>query len=315
MDTIGLVGAGPRSDIIAHLIDRGGGEILLWHPDDGSAEGFPEAARSVKLGELAEASLIFVCLPLHRIRETARRLGDVLDGRHVLVHTTRTLEYATLEPISTMLADETPTRRLGFISGPMRRADVLEDRGGSAVCASPFPEVADMVEEALTSDYFRVYRNDDMIGSEAAATYARVIGFVYGMGVAMGLGKSVLSTLFTRGLDEVSEFVDYQGGDAATTFGLAGTGNLHADTSSEGNTDFQLGALYIEAGAPPLAEYRADLGPIEDELFGLLETLIDRAETAELDLRILEAVRRGVYQGEGLEAAFDWLMALPNLHE
>ncbi|MFB6351384.1 MAG: hypothetical protein ABEK29_06305, partial [Bradymonadaceae bacterium] len=216
---------------------------------------------------------------------------------------------------SAILEEETPTRRFGFVSGPMRREDVLAGRGASCVCASPFPEVADMVEEALSSEIFRVYRNEDLPGSEAAAAYARVIAFTYGLADALDLGTSVLSTLFARGLAEMSSFVTYQGGYEPTTFGIAGSGNLHADTTGEGNADYRLGRRYVDAGAPDLERFRDDLGVVEDELFGFLDSLISQAKSAKLDLHILRAINKGVVEGEGLEAAFDWLMELPDLRE
>jgi glycerol-3-phosphate dehydrogenase (NAD(P)+) len=307
MEKVGLVGTGLRSDILAHLLDRAGAEVRLWSPGDGRPENFPDAIESVGLQELADTPLVFICMPIHRIRETSRQLGDVLTGRHALVHSTRTVEYASLTAISEILEEETPTRRFGFITGPMRRNDVLEGRGASCVCASPFPEIADMVEEALHSEAFRVYRSEDLVGAEAAAAYARVIAFAYGMGDEMGLGKSLLSTLFARGLDEMSKFVTYQGGYEGTTFGLAGAGNLHADTTGAGNTDFRLGRRYVDQGAPELEQFRDDLSVVEDELFGFLESLISQAKTAHLDYQILGDLGRGLFEGEGLEVAFEWL--------
>jgi glycerol-3-phosphate dehydrogenase len=307
MEKIGLVGTGLRSDIIAHLLDRAGSEVRFWSPADGRPDDFPDAVEPVDLQALADTPLVFICMPIHRIRKAGRQLGDVLTGRHALVHSTRTVEYASLTAISEIFEEETPTRRFGFITGPMRREDVLADRGASCVCASPFPEIADMVEEALQSEVFRVYRSEDLVGAEAAAAYARVIAFAYGMGDEMGLGKSMLSTLFARGLAEMSKFVTYQGGYEQTTFGLAGAGNLHADTTGTGNTDFRLGRQYVEQGAPKLEEFRDDLSVVDDELFGFLESLVSQAKTAHLDYRILRDLGRGLFGGEGLEVAFEWL--------
>lgn len=314
MKRVGLVGTGPRSEIVAHLLDRSGTEIHLWS-DRSIPDAFPDTTRAVEMVDLTEASLIFVCLPLHRLRDTVRDLGAKLDGRHVLVHTTRSHEYSTLTPISTVFEEETPTRRFGFVTGPMRRHDVLEDRGASAVCASPFPEVVDMVEEALTSRKFRVYRNEDLVGAEAAASYARVIALAYGMGAELGLGDSILATLFARGLDEMSKFVTYQGGYENTTFGLAGAGNLHADTTGEGNVDFDIGRRYVAAGAPKLEKFRDELDVIEDELFDFLRSLVAQAKRGHLEYHILHALERALFQEKGVETAFDWLMELPNLSE
>ncbi|MFB6351383.1 MAG: hypothetical protein ABEN55_23950, partial [Bradymonadaceae bacterium] len=98
MQQVGLVGTGLRSDIVAHLLDRAGHDIRLWQPGGDGHDGFPDSVESVGVDQLGDTSLIFICLPIHRIRETARELGAVLSGRHAVVHTTRTVEYATLTP-------------------------------------------------------------------------------------------------------------------------------------------------------------------------------------------------------------------------
>jgi len=315
MRRVGLVGNGLRSDVVADLLRRAGVDVALWTSDDELPEGVPDEIDAVEMAALAETPLVFVCLPMHRIRETIRRLGDVLTGRHALVHTTRTLESETLEPISAIFEEETPARRFGFLSGPMRREDLLEGRGGSALCASPFPEIWEMVESALDAPRFRVYRSDDLEGSETAAAYARVIATAYGICTELGLGGNILSTLFARGLDEMARFVTDRGGDEPTTFGLAGAGNLHADTTGPGHTDFRLGRRFVEAGTADLDSFRADLEVIDDELFVFLEALIAYSRTCEVDLPTLRALERGLFGDGDLEAAFEQLVDWPGRDE
>jgi len=315
MKRVGLVGTGPRSEVVSHLLQRADVDVAHWTPTDVPPADAPETTDAVGMGALADTPLIFVCLPMHRILETIREFGDVLTGRHALVHTTRTLEPDSLAPISAMFGEETPTRRFGFLSGPMRPEDVLEDRGGSALCASPFPEVWEMVGDALDSPRFRVYHSEDLPGSETAAAYARVIATAYGICTVMELGGSILSTLFARGLDEMARFVAARGGGETTAYGLAGAGNLHADTTGAGHTDFKIGRRYVESGAPDLATFRDDLDVIEDELFVFLKTLVQYADTSDDEFYILRAIERSLFGGRALDAAFEDLMELPDLED
>lgn len=315
MNRVGLVGTGPRSEVVSHLLQRAAVDVAHWTPDDVSPPDVSETVEAVEMSELADTPLVFVCLPMHRIRETIRKLGDVLTGRHAIVHTTRTLEPGSLAPISSIFGEETPTRRFGFLSGPMRPEDVLEDRGGSALCASPFPEVWEMVGDALDSPRFRVYHSDDLVGSEMAAAYARVIATAYGICTNMDLGGSILSTLFARGLDEMARFVADRGGGETTAYGLAGAGNLHADTTGAGHTDFKIGRRYVESDVSDLDSFRADLNVIEDELFVFLDNLADYAGRSERDYYILSAIERGLFEQRDLDDAFQTLMELPDLEE
>lgn len=322
MQTIGIAGIGPRLATVAHLLERNDRQIRYWRPDEelggrraSDEPDFPEGVESVELDALAETPLIFVWMPVHRMRGFAGRLGDVLSGRHAVVHLGRTLEHATLNSVSTMLAEETPTKRFGFVTGPMAPDDVLEGRGASCVAASVFPEVIDMVEEVLTCQNFRVYRNDDLQGAEAAAAYARVISLAYGLAREMEMGKSLESTLFARGLAEMSKFVVYRGGYERTTFGLAGAGNLHADITEPGSVDYRIGRELGERGLDEVEEYRGELDVVDEEIFELLDSLDGQARRAELELHILNRVRDALLGEASLQEALGRLMSVADGRE
>jgi hypothetical protein len=311
---VGLAGYGPRLTTVAHLLDRSGLGGRLWQPDaapDQADASGAETVERVPLEQLRETSLVVCVAPIHEMRPFARRLGDVLSGRHALVHLGRTLDHRALEPISSILEEETPTRRFGFVTGPMVPDDVLEGRSASALCASAFPEVLDLVDEALSSERFHVYASDDLVGAEVAAAYTRILAVLDGLAAAEQYGRSMRSTLFARGLAEAGRFVEAAGGEAETTFGLAGAGNLRADTTGEGNVDCRIGREWGRRGGD-LDELRDDLSPSQLELFDLLEALLDDAPIELLDLSLLEIVGRGMIGTKGLDWTLERLERLPS---
>ncbi|MFB6263328.1 MAG: hypothetical protein ABEL76_06850 [Bradymonadaceae bacterium] len=313
MDTVGIVGPGPRFGALSQLLDRGDTEVKWTDLDGGESVDEPPAGTAERIDPeaLKRIHLVFVCVPLHRMTNAARRIGEYLSGRHVLVHLGRTLVRDSLEPISELLTRETPTRRVGFVSGPMCSSDVEAGRGGAAVCASAFPEVIDMVDGALSSDSFRIYRNADVVGAEAAATYTRVIALVGGMASELDLGRSATATLFARGLAETARFVEDFGGEERTTFGLAGAGNLHADTAGGGSIDFRIGRRLAECGGDVEA-VRDGLEPVESEMFDLLEALAPHSDTVEGDDFPISSAAADIVFGEtSLAGAVARLMSHP----
>lgn len=311
---VGLVGRGPRVEAVAHLLSNH--DVYHWAADgaDDDVE-LPGHVREVDVREFEHTPIIFLCLPIHRLRSTSRELGGVLSGRHVLVHTTRNLELGTLDAPSEILGEETPTQRFGLLSGPFATEDVLSNRPSSAVCASQFPEVHDLVEDVLDATPFRVYRNDDLLGAEIAAAYTRIIAMLAGAAGAMELGDSLEATLFARGLAEAARFVVYRGGFEKTAFGLAGCGNLRIDTVDHGSTDATVGAEFVDREDVTSEKLRAEYGVSAHGLFNLLESL-DASDAAErVDLPLLE---RAVGIAEGRMNAGDALrelIALPTYHE
>jgi glycerol-3-phosphate dehydrogenase (NAD(P)+) len=248
----------------------------------------------VELGGLAETPLLFLDMPVSRLRQTARRVGDVMSGRHSVVHLVRSMALAETAQPSEILAEETPTQRFGMLTGPMVPGDVREGRAASAVCSTVFPEIGELDEEVLQVGRFQVFRNRDLTGTELAASYTRLIAMVCGLADELNLGRSLRSTLFARGLAETAEFVMEAGGEERTTFGLAGAGNLHADTSGAGSLSFRIGREFVQFDGTA-SNYIETLGDPGGHLIDWAQWLSQQVSShGEPELPILEALVTGL---------------------
>jgi glycerol-3-phosphate dehydrogenase (NAD(P)+) len=313
---VGLIGKGDRFESLVHLLSDQ--EVYHWHGapngEDGEVE-LPDHVQAVDAYQFADTPLIFLALPITQLREAAHELGNHISARQALVHTTRNLEFATENTASQILAEETHTQRIGFVSGPFRAHDVLENRASSMVCASAFPEVLDLVSDALDGTNCRVYRSDDLRGAEVSAAYARIIAMLYGCAREMDLGASLEATLFTRGLAEIARFVVYHGGHERTAFGLSGCGNLRSDTAENGSIDHQIGQAFVRRDGITREELRGEFGSVGGSLFDLMSTLAPAAERSGLDTHIIEQAVRVVEGDQSPREALSDLIALPTFHE
>lgn len=310
---VGLVGQGDRFEALAHLLRNH--DVYHWDADGENDVDLPAHVRRVGVAALKDTPIIFLCLPIHRVRETGRELGSVLSGRHVLVHTTRNLELGTLQTPSTILSEETPTQRFGFLTGPFDVQDVLAGRPSSGVCASEFPEVHDLTQDAIDTPNVRIYRNQDIHGTEIAAAYTRIIAMLAGIGRQMGFGHSLEATLFTRGLAETARFVVYRGGYEKTAFGLAGAGNLHLDTAPGSSPEADIGAEFIRREGIDPEQLRAEFGVAANGLFNLVKSLEPVAEGSGVELPILEHAIALIEGEMGAKEVVEALLGLPVFHE
>lgn len=311
---VGLVGRGARFEALAHLLRNH--DVYHWDADgsDGDVE-LPSHVERVDVAAFKDTPIIFLCLPIHRLRPASRELGTMLSGRHVLVHTTRNLELGTLHTPSQILSEETPTQRFGFLTGPFDTDDVLGERPSSGVCASEFSEVHDLTQDALDTPDFRVYRAQDLHGAEVAAAYARIIAMLAGIGRQMELGHSLEATLFTRGLAETARFVVYRGGFEKTAFGLSGAGNLHLDTSPGGSTEAEIGSEFMRREGVDPQKLRAEFGVTANGLFNLIESLEPVAEGSGVELPILEHAIELIEGRMTGNEVVQSLLGLPVYHE
>lgn len=315
MTLVGFV-ASPQAESVTHRILAGGDcELAVWHPDGDDAFDDDVDAEFVELDELGEAPLIVVSAGIRQCRDLARRLGDVITGRNAIVHDIRAVEGGRPVTPSQIFNEETPTRRIGFVTGPMRLDDVRDGRAAAAVCASRFPEVHDLVEEAMKSPRFRVYHNRDLVGAELSSVFARIVSVMTGVVDALELGASLQATLFARGLAEMRRIVTAQNGDASTCYGLAGTGNLHADTLDAGDVDVQIGHFLVEESTGDEATLQDAFGTPATELIDALDAFDVVAESASIRVHLLDGLRRLVENPVDPDRIVDALMALPSFEE
>lgn len=310
---VAAIGSGERFQSLVTLMQASGNDVVTWLP--GRDEEAPDNVEIVELDDLRDIHVIFLALPFSNLRETAREIGDVIGARHAIVHACHNLEDGSLATASEVLLEETPTRRFGFLTGPMRAEDVARGLPAAGVCASRFPEVWDLAEAALVHPGFRLYRSRDLLGAEHAASYGRVIAMAGGVASEMKLGHSVLSTLFARGLAEVARWVTHCGGQERTTFGIAGAGNLHLDTNGIGSVDFQVGADAMREGVFDPIGVRKKFGTAGRDLLDLIESLRDGVEHAGIQAHLLETCHFMVSGEMEPAQALAHLMTLPTLDD
>ena len=125
-----------------------------------------------------------------------------------------------------------PPARIGLITGPNLAGELSLRQPAGAVAASSNTEISQMMVDAFTTPYFRVYPSEDLVGCELAGAAKSVIALAVGMAIGLELGENTQAMIITRGLSEVARFGDGYGANPLTFLGLAGMGDLVASCGS-----------------------------------------------------------------------------------
>ncbi|MEM1348823.1 MAG: hypothetical protein AAGI01_09725 [Myxococcota bacterium] len=309
---MGIVGRAESFRAVASLLGETGTDVVHWSDEDTDLSDFP-FIESVALSGLEDVPLVFFCAPVEVARSLARKLGEVITGRHVLVHLSRDLEPGTMSTLSNVLRDETATHRFGFLTGPLRAEDVGSGRLSAAAVSSVFPEVHELLEQYLVSSRFRLYRNRDLVGSEIAAAFTRIVAFVIGIARQMNQGSCVEGILFSRGLAETAILVRRYGGQGRTPFGMAGAGNLYVDVAEPGSPEYLMGREMVRRGAFDVEEMTQEFGIAAQTLGRLALSFADTEGNVQLG--IFDAVCRIVHGDLDAANAAQFLMELPVLDD
>ena len=245
-EKIGVVGAGAWGTALALLLAGKGHDISLWMHEKDLAEetgrtrenrvylpGFtlpPNISVTSSL-EMAvrERHFILSVAPSHTVREVSARMGPFLATDAVIISASKGIEIDSLLPLSDVLRQTLPPAfhtRLCFLSGPSFAKEVAQKMPTAVALASYDPEAGKAAQKLMSTSYFRVYTNDDVIGVELGGAVKNVIAIAAGVLEGLGFGYNTMAALLTRGLAEMARLGAALGADQRTFSGLAGMGDL-----------------------------------------------------------------------------------------
>ncbi|MFE2066855.1 NAD(P)H-dependent glycerol-3-phosphate dehydrogenase [Streptomyces sp. NPDC059467] len=182
----------------------------------------------------AGADFTVLTVPSQTMRANLADWAPLLAPRTTLVSLMKGIELGTTMRMSQVIADvaKIDPNRIAVVTGPNLAREVAARMPAAAVVACTDETVAQRLQTACHTPYFRPYTNTDVIGCELGGAVKNVIGLAVGIADGMGLGDNAKGSLITRGLAETTRLGVALGADPLTFSGLAGLGDLVATCSS-----------------------------------------------------------------------------------
>jgi glycerol-3-phosphate dehydrogenase (NAD(P)+) len=254
---------------------------------------------------LAGADLCVAAIPTVYLRDTLRPIGKLLSGGVPIVSLAKGVENQTFQRPTEILRELTHNDRLAVLSGPSHAEEVSRGMPTSVVVASTHAELAGWIQEQFTTERFRVYTNQDVIGVETAGALKNVVAIAAGISDGLGFGDNAKSALLTRGLVEMARFGVALGAEHATYYGLAGLGDLMTTCISPHGRNRRVG-LRLAAGET----LDAILKSTEMVAEGVYTTrsVYERTRSMGIEMPILVEVYRMLYEGKPPKQAVNDLM-------
>jgi glycerol-3-phosphate dehydrogenase (NAD(P)+) len=236
---IAIVGAGGFGRALALASAQHGHEVVLWSRQ---RREMPEPIRnSTQLAEVRDSELIFLAVPARHAVGAAEQLGEIVDGRHLMVHVSRGLVGSDLQTVTEVIREKTVCRRIGALAGPLVAEALAKGRPSGAILGTDFPEITSMVREALGGSALRVYHTTDVVGVELASATVGFLTVVLGYAQEAGVEPGTLAVLATRGMVEIARIGHTLGAEESTFMGLAGLGDLIAAVAGDQRPEYRLG--------------------------------------------------------------------------
>ena len=327
---VGVIGGGGWGTTLALLLASGGHTARLWVYEPELAERMRATRENAPYlpgvripdgigitNSLAEAAAgaeaLVLVTPSHALRATTQALlreapSPGAGGVGWIAVATKGLERGSLLRMSEVLAQVLPeaaARRVCVLAGPSHAEEVARRIPTAVVAASRDEKVARDVQAAFSTDMFRVYTNDDVLGVEIAVALKNVIAIAAGICDGLGFGDSTKGALLTRGLVEMARLGERLGARPETFSGLAGMGDLIATAMSRHSRNRGLGEAI---GRGQTLEQALAATTMVVEGVGTAEAAVALAFRHGVEVPIAEQVRAILYEGKSPKAAIRELL-------
>jgi len=246
IDQVAMIGAGSWGTSLALLLARKGIKVSLWDRDREhinnlsrdrenkryqAGHPFPESITVT--GDLFQAidgpTCVVMVVPSHGYREVYRQLFPMLAENTLIVSAVKGIEIESGLTMTGVMRQEATTCKplpLGVLSGPSFAAEVAERQPTAVTVAFEELPAAQAVQQLFSTEYFRVYSSNDVIGLEISGAMKNVIAIAAGICDGLRYGLNTRAALITRGLAEITRMGVALGGQQQTFAGLGGMGDL-----------------------------------------------------------------------------------------
>jgi glycerol-3-phosphate dehydrogenase (NAD(P)+) len=261
---------------------------------------------------LTQADVLVVGVPSHGIRDLLTEAAPYLRPWVPVLSLAKGLEPGTRLRPTQVIGQVLEGHPVGLLAGPNLAREILDGFAAAAVIAMRDEAVACSLQPLFHSSRFRVYRNEDLIGSELGGVLKNIVAIAMGMADGLGVGDNTRAMVLARGLAEMTRLGEAMGGDPRTFAGLTGLGDLMATCSSRLSRNRRVGEEL--ARGKTLEEAIAELGQVAEGVKSA-RTVMELAAECDIEMPIAAEVDAVVNQGRHPRDAYRGLMRTTAQHE
>jgi len=257
---LGIIGTGSWATALAQVLADNKVELLMWgrsieevndiNINHCNSKYFNNLINSdikatTTFSLLNDCDIILIATPVVSFEEILTKLKETLSHPVIIINVAKGFYYKNNGSLSAVIKETLKDKCLNVVSliGPSHAEEVIERKITiiNSVCEDD--ELAKKIQELFANDYFRVYRNNDVVGCEIAAAIKNVMAIASGGLSGLEQGDNAKAALMTRGLSEMSRFGLSFGAKKETFLGLNGVGDLIVTCSSLHSRNYQAGLI------------------------------------------------------------------------
>lgn len=261
---------------------------------------------------VADAEYVVTSIPTSFLREALTTHRDLLPKNVPYVSVIKGIENKTFCRPSEIISQSLGNDQVVVLAGPSHAEEFARRLPTSVVAAAADQSLAKRIQDLFSTDRFRVYTNDDMVGVELGGALKNVLAIAVGICDGLELGDNAKSGLMTRGLVEMARFGAAFGADPNTLFGLAGIGDLITTCISKFSRNRYVGECL--GRGQTLEQILSGMSAVAEGV-RTTQSVFELARQHDIDMPITREVHAVLFDGKDPAGATDSLMCRPTRGE
>lgn len=256
---IRILGTGSWGTALAQVAADNGNDVWMWGINEKQVSDIEQNHHNTAFFEteishqihastdltiIKDADILLAAVPTMALEDVLTKAAAVMDHPVIIINVAKGFHPVTHDRLSVVIKNIFPIeKRKAVVSliGPSHAEEVILRMLTAINAVSEDEECTKEVQEIFSNEYFRVYRNTDVIGAETGVALKNVMAIASGILEGIGQGDNARAALMTRGLAEMTRYGIAQGARPETFLGLDGVGDLIVTCTSQHSRNFMAG--------------------------------------------------------------------------
>ena len=318
-----ILGSGAYGCALATVLNHNKNEVTLWTPFEEEKQTLettrmtkvlpnvtlPETLKfTTKMEDIKGSNLIIIAVPTAFLNSTSKKLKNHYNDEPVCI-ATKGIEQGSCRFVYDIIKENLKTDKLAVISGASFAIDLIHESPVGLTLASQDKETIDVVTKALSNNYFKLRKTNDIIGTEICGAIKNVIAIASGIIAGMDMTESTKAMFLTESLHDIKSLIKGLGSDGDTVLTYAGFGDLLLTATSEKSRNYSLGFM-IGKGAPK-EEIEEYIKNTTIEGLYTLKAINDLVAGKDVDMPIINLIEEIIYKGKNPKELINFLIKKP----
>ncbi len=315
---IAVIGSGAWGSSLALIANRAGNKVTIFSNNQYICEeinhyhtnqnylpniNLPEDIKATSnIKDIVNNDLLMLVTPAQTIRKICENLAIAgLPKDKIILICSKGIERNSLKLMSEIVEEILPKTQVAILSGPNFALPIAENKPAITSIAAKDIELAKYLSERLSNINFRIYPNDDIIGTQIVGAAKNVLAIALGMCIGKNLGENANAAIFSRGINEIANLIKAKNGNVETLLSPAGIGDLYLTCGSNTSRNTSFGIEFA-------SKNHIDTEKKLIEGFYTAESIVFLAKSLNVEMPIANSVYAIIHQNLPLDKAIESLL-------